>query len=606
MILARPFPSKRVPWIGLAAGLLLALPAAGSPPPDWPQWGRNPQHTGASPVLGQPLESILADIVYDPFVGAETAESGGSLLVHYAVPLTEGGDVYMTFKSGAYVSCVPPESGLPFPCGRDSWGTQIWNVKKLRWEDGALAEVWTFESDWKPEPAALAVWEPVFLPVLAGGFLYVPGLGGTVHKLDKATGAPLARINPFTDLDPARYVAGGLGAGADGSVFYNALALDPANPLANARGGWLVRVAPDDATASVDFATLVPGAPAASDLCEGSFSNDVLPWPPTPTAAPPLFPCGSQRPGLNVVPAVAPDGTIYTVSRAHSNQRYGYLVAVRPDLTPAWAASFRDVLNDGCEVLLPPNGTPGGCRSGAARGVDPATNNRPAGRVSDLGTSSPVVLPDGAILQGTITRYNFSRGHLFKFSANGNVLATWDFGWDITPAVFPHGDTYSIVLKNNRYDTGTYCGDPDFCPVVPSRYDITSLSPDLVPEWSYTNTETQACVRQPNGSLVCTPHDETGFEWCVNQPAVDSAGVTYANAEDGYLYGIGPSGAIRERIFLNFALGAAYTPLSIGADGVIYSQNYGRLFAVGKARSPREAPERPGPRSGSPRIVTRP
>lgn len=101
-------------------------------------------------------------------------------------------------------------------------------------------------------------------------------------------------------------------------------------------------------------------------------------------------------------------------------------------------------------------------------------------------------------------------------------------------------------------------------------------------------------------------HDETGFEWCVNQPAVDSAGVTYANAEDGYVYALGPSGAIRERIFLNFALGAAYTSLSIGADGGVYSQNYGRLFAVGKARSPRETPERPEARSGSPRIVTRP
>jgi ABC-type enterochelin transport system substrate-binding protein len=33
--------------------------------------------------------------------------------------------------------------------------------------------------------------------------------------------------------------------------------------------------------------------------------------------------------------------------------------------------------------------------------------------------------------------------------------------------------------------------------------------------------------------------------------------------------------------FLNLALGAAYTPLSIGPDGRLYTQNNGHLFAVG-------------------------
>ncbi len=536
---------------------------------------------------------------------AETAEGGGSLLAHYAVPLVEGGDVYMTFKSGSYVSCIPPGSGGPFPCGPDSWNTQEWSVKKLRWDRGELVEVWTFPSDWKPEPARLAVWEPVFLPVLAGGYLYVPGLGGTVHKVDKATGASLGRINPFPAIDPATYVAGGLAADASGRVLYNALALDPNDPLDDARGAWLVRVEPDGTAASVAFATLLPDAPAASDLCEGTFSTNLLPWPPTPTAQPPLFPCGSQRPGLNVVPAIAPDGTIYTISRAHFNDRYGYLVAARPDLTPAWSASFRDVLNDGCEVLLPPNGTAGGCRAGSTPGVDPATNHRPAGRVRDQGTSSPVVLPDGSILFGTSTRYNYSRGHLFKFSAQGDALATWDFGWDITPALRPHDGTFSIVMKNNRYPIGTYCGDPAFCPPVEALYNITSLDSNLDPEWSFTNTTDESCARQPNGSIVCEPWGDDGFEWCVNQPAVDAAGVTYVNAEDGFLYAIGPDGALRDQMFLNLALGAAYTPLSIGADGVIYAQNYGHLFVIGKARSPRDTgPRAEGP--GAPRVVERP
>ena len=95
-----PLTGKWAKRLVLAGGFLLAGQAAASPPSDWPQWGRNPQHTGASAVLGQPLEAILADIVYDPFVEQMKAERGGSLLAHYAVPLVEGPAVYMVFKSG--------------------------------------------------------------------------------------------------------------------------------------------------------------------------------------------------------------------------------------------------------------------------------------------------------------------------------------------------------------------------------------------------------------------------------------------------------------------------------------------------------------------------
>jgi hypothetical protein len=37
-----------------------------------------------------------------------------------------------------------------------------------------------------------------------------------------------------------------------------------------------------------------------------------------------------------------------------------------------------------------------------------------------------------------------------------------------------------------------------------------------------------------------------------------------------------------KRLFLQLALGAAYTPLSIGSDGKIYAQNAGHLFVLGE------------------------
>ena len=190
----------------------------------------------------QPPEALLADIVYDPFVEAEKQETGGSLLVHYAKPLVDDSGVYMESKSGSYVSCQPPGSGLPAPCGPAGRASQTWNVRKLVWRGTALVEAWNFASDWKPEPAGGAIgdWEPVFHPAIAGDFVYVPGAGGTVFKLARSDGRLIARINPFgTSVDAATFVAGGLAADGAGSVFYNVVRLDLASPWIRQRAGRL-------------------------------------------------------------------------------------------------------------------------------------------------------------------------------------------------------------------------------------------------------------------------------------------------------------------------------------------------------------------------------
>jgi hypothetical protein len=375
-------------------------------------------------------------------------------------------------------------------------------------------------------------------------------------------------------------------ADSAGNIYYNAIQLDLSAGMpfsTDVLGGWLVKITPDDRASFATFASLTVGAPRSTDQCLNGFASSQLPWPPSLNATPGSSPCGSQRPGLNVAPAVAQDGTIYTVSRAHFNSAYSYLVAVNPDLSPRWHASLRGRLRDGCGTpTLPPNGALGGCRTGAAMGVDPRTNQPPAGEAIDDGSSSPVVAPDGSVLYGAYTRFNYARGHLFKFSPNGDFLAAYDFGWDITPAVYPHDGTYSIVLKDNHYDIGSYCGSEQFCPTpTAGPYYITQLSADLKPEWSYQNTNTLSCAKQPDGSLRCTSDHPNGFEWCINAPAVDREGKVYANSEDGHLYVMRQGGELDSVLFLNLAIGAAYTPLSIGPDGTIYAQNDGRLFVVG-------------------------
>ena len=545
----------------------------------WPEWGHDSSHTGATNVAGQNLNTILANIVYDPFVDQEKApENGdGDLLVHYQTPLVDGNDVYMEFKTGTYTSIT-------------TWETQIWNEKKLSWVGGNLVEQWSFQSDWKPVPFGSPSWEPVFHATLAGSFVYVPGAGGTVFKLNKSDGSVVARFNPFdNEVVSNMFLTGPITADSSGNIYYNTIKLNKSNPWGtDVINAWLVKITSSGVVSSAQFKNIMTGEMGSNDDCEVGFGTPP-PWPPSPTAVAPTRKCGDVRPGINVAPAVAPDGTIYTIARNHFVTRYGYVVAVNPDLTPKWTASTHGVLNDGCNVEIPPNGTPGGCSVGATTGVAPDTNSAPSGRILDDSSSSPVVAPDGSVIYGAYTAYNYLQGHLLRYSSTGQFLNSYHFGWDDTPAIRTHGATYSIITKDNHYGVGSYCGDPKVCPPdrtasnpgYPEAYFVTSLSPTLTIEWQYQNTNTLSCTRHPDNSITCVSDHPAGFEWCVNAPAIDSNGVTYANSEDGNLFAINPNGSLKQKIFQQLAIGAAYTPASIDGDGKIYSQNDGHLYVVG-------------------------
>ncbi len=542
----------------------------------WTQWGGGPRHTGSLPVIAQPLRVQLADVVYDPFVPLERGETSGALLVHYQTPLSDGDDVFMEVKGGTYTTFR-------------TWETQTWSIRKFRWERNRLVEKWTAESDWKPVPSGGARFEPVFHAALGNGVLYMPGAGGTVLEVDRQTGAITRRLGSFdAGPDPTMFVTSPIAVDDAGNICYNALKLRSPNPWSTDHlGAWLVKITPGGVATRVSYGSLVANAPAPESLCLGEFTASQLPWPPPPPAVPSSVPCGSLRAGLNATPAIGADGTIYTVARVHRNARWAWLIAVNPDLSPKWSISLRNRFDDGCNVLLPPNGEPGGCRAGAETGVDPADNQPGSGSVNDNSTASPIVAPDGTLYYGAYTRYNHSQGHLMRFSAAGEFLQAYPFGWDITPAIWEHDGAFSIITKENRYaGVGTYCNDPTHCPEarVPGDYQgyfITQLAPTLDVEWKFRSTNRESCERKEDGTVQCVEDHPFGFEWCVNAPAVDARGVVYVNSEDGHLYAIDQGGTLRERIFLQLATGAAYTPLSLGAHGRIYTQNAGHLFVVG-------------------------
>ena len=594
--------SFRNPTFVIITGLLLTCSAHAQV--WWPQWALNPQHTGQVSVTGQPLNNILTSIVYDPLVPAEMAANSNNLLAHYQVPLiVDGSNIYMEFKSGSY--------------NKNTYSTEIWGENGFQWQNGKLVETWSFTSDWEAPGSQADFWEPVFHAVLANGFIYVPGAGGSLFKLDTSTGAVINRINPFgLKIDPTIIVAGVPTTDSNGNIYYNAIQQYNSGTGVSFYAhdivdSWLVKVAPNDSTSKVSYSVLVSKtaagslpAPGPNDPCLTVFSSSQLPWPPSPIALPPTSPCGTMRPALNAAPAIAPDGTIYTVTRTHlldGTNRYAGIAAVNPNLTPKWWTSLRDRLNDGCNndagtfpgALLPANGQPGGCRLGTTPGVDPAQNTKPGARVLDDSSSSISVAPDGSILYGAYTRYDFARGHLMKFDSNGQFQGSYTFGWDSTPAVYQHNGTYSIVIKDNEYgggpQFGSYCNVDTFCPPRNNGpFFITQLDPNLHVEWKFQNTNNQKCTRNADGSITCVPNSSgnqwqnIGFEWCINAPVVDKKGVVYANSEDGNIYAIGQGGTLQQNLFLDLALGAAYTPLAIGPDGKVYTENKGTLFAIGK------------------------
>ena len=567
---------------GGVAGTVQTATAIGA---GWPQWAQNPQHTSSPGVTGQSLNEILADIVYDPLVQQEQSAEYGDLVAHYQVPLVDGNDVYMEYKSGSFEA--------------STFSSEIWGENKFTWQNGQLVLQWGYASDWIPPGSSNDFWEPVFHAALGGSVVYLPGASGSVIELNKADGALIQRYAPF-GTDPNTYETGPITLDANGNLYYNVVQVVTTNGFYgnDVTSSWVVKIAAGGPVSMAGYQTLTASqSPAASSQCITSFDASQLPWPPSTTAAPATSVCGSQRAGINVSPAVAPDGTVYTVSRAHFNDRYGFLIALHPDLNLKWIASLRNRFHDGCGVSvadggwLPANGAPGGCSAGALLGVDPETNQPGDGSVLDSASSTPVVAPDGTILFGAWNRYNYAQGHLMHFDASGNYLGAFGFGWDTTPAIYAHGGAWSAVTKNNHYGgVGSYCDDTTVCPpdrttnnpASPEQYFVTQLDANLNIEWSFQNTNTESCTRNADGTPTCISDHPNGFEWCVNSPAIDANGVVYANSEDGNLFAIGQGGSAVTEIFQQLALGAAYTPASIGGDGKIYSQNDGDLFVVGK------------------------
>ncbi|NIJ19210.1 hypothetical protein FHS95_000879 [Sphingomonas naasensis] len=398
---------------------------------------------------------------------------------------------------------------------------------------GAL--LWSATTDYVTPPRN---WLPPYNVLLTQqGRLYAPGAGGKLlmrADADAASGALAAHIfygaatynaNPAA-FDGSVFINTPITADANGNLFFgfHVTGTNPANLVSG-----IARVSPDGTGIWVSAAT------AASDA-------------------------SVQKPAMNCAPALSIDGnTVY--------------IAVNRGATTATQTGF----------LLALDSTTLATRAKVAL-VDP--NQKTLARISDDGTASPVIGPDGRVFYGVLeTQFptHNARGWLLQFDALLNPVGVpGSFGWDVSPSVIPAAmvpsytgtSTYLLAQKYNNYaGVGTGDGlnriavldpkasqaDPIVAGLQVMREVLTILGPTL-----------------DGGSPTARR------EWCINTMAADPQRKSIlANNEDGVLYRWDlVTNTLSQGVRLNTGLGQAYTPTLIGADGAVYAISNATLYSI--------------------------
>lgn len=399
--------------------------------------------------------------------------------------------------------------------------------------NGAL--IWSATTDYVTPPHN---WLPPYSLLLTPqGRLYAPGAGGKLlvrNDGDAASGAFAPQIfygaaqynaNPAL-FDGSVFINTPLTADAQGNVFFG-FQVTAANPAGLVSG--IARVTPDGTGIWVGVAA------AAGD----------------PTI---------QKPVLNCAPALSVDGaTVYIAANrgATSATQNGVLLAL-DSTTLATRAS----------VAL----------------VDPYLGG-PA-RLSDDGTATPVIGPDGRVFYGVLERSfgtHNARGWLLQFDASLNPVGVpGSFGWDVSPSVIPASmvpsytgaSTYLLAQKYNNYaGVGTGIGLNQLAVLDPGSSQADTIVPTM---------QVMREVLTILGPTLDVGSTTARREWCINTMAADPERRSIlANNEDGILYRWDlTTNTFSQSVRLNAGLGQAYTPTWVGADGGVYAISNATLYAI--------------------------
>ena len=271
---------------------------------------------------------------------------------------------------------------------------------------------------------------------------------------------------------------------------------------------------------------------------------------------------GIAKVATNSAPALSADrGTLYVAVNANpgaTSVQGGYLLAL-----------------DSSTLAL----------KGQALLMDPGSGT--LARISDDGTASPTVGPDGDVYFGvleTVFGTHNGRGWLLHYDATLATLFTpGGFGWDDTASVVPTAmvpsysgsSPYLLMVKYNNYrGAGTGDGANRVAIIDPRATQVDAISGLQIMK------EVQTLLGPTFESGTSGPV----VEWCINTAAVDPfTRSVLVNSEDGFLYRWDlASNTASQKIKLTSGIGESYTPTAVGADGAVYAVNNAVLFSIAK------------------------
>lgn len=258
------------------------------------------------------------------------------------------------------------------------------------------------------------------------------------------------------------------------------------------------------------------------------------------------FVLGGLASGILYSPAIAHDGTIYSISG--SSQKAGTTTepnvlrgsrfwAINPDGTEKWSFETGDAMYSG-PAIADDGSIYFGCADGHFYALTPEGEQKwryaGQGLVEENSFNSvPSIGPDGTIYAGSREKV------LYALSPVGEVK--WSFEVNETVEATP-----SIASDGTIY-AGTYSpGEDKF---------LYALSPEGEELWRF----------------------ETG-QGVYAGPVIDAQGILFFGSYDNYLYSLNPDGSERWRLNLN---GGITMPPTIAADGTLYVGTWdNHLYAI--------------------------
>ncbi len=543
-------------WIAPSLGLLMiamsALPARAQAP-TWAGYARDPQHSTLSTVASKDLNRIL----WQTSVDGDTASSssGGDLYIHYGSPMVTAANTVI----------------VPTKLGANSF-----EVQAINGSTGAV--MWTQTTDYRYDSSAVGGppfgWTPSYSPTLTptGGMFY-PGAGGTLYYRDN--------LNSSGNVAPTQlafYDSSGSGLteyNANKSAFNSSVYID--TPLtSDASGNVYFGFQVDNSPPAGSGLTTGPGlANAQGGIAKLSYNSTTHAYSASyVTAAAASGDASMSKPVMNAAPALSPDSSTVYVAVNQGNYTTGssgYLLALNSSTLATQAK------------VIP---------------QDPQSHSNAT--ITDQGSASPTVGPDGDVYYGTLDNFGTSRGWMNHYQLTPGSGGTFSFntsfapggfGWDDTDSIVPAlmvpsykgASKYLLMTKYNNYrETGG--GGRNMIALLDPNDTMVDLA-QSPSNPNGRNNPTGATIMKVVMEIESPTTDSSlvGFtEWCDNNAVVDplTDSVLITN-EDGKLYRWNlTTDTLTQSLALGAPLGQAYTPTLIGPNGTVFAINDGTLFAV--------------------------